>query len=89
MENALRYGNSVLLENIDENLDSFLDSVLQKEFKVVNGQQLIKFNDSEFPFNKGFELDITTKLQNPHYLPETCIKVNIVNFTVTEKGLEE
>ena len=31
---------------------------------------------------------MTTKLSNPHYLPEVCIKVTIINFTVTKSGLE-
>lgn len=29
------------------------------------------------------------QLPNPHYLPEICIKVTIINFTVTTKGLED
>jgi len=32
---------------------------------------------------------MTTKLANPHYLPEVCIKVTIINFTVTKSGLED
>jgi dynein heavy chain len=32
---------------------------------------------------------MTTKMPNPHYLPETFIKLTIINFTVTFMGLEE
>lgn len=32
---------------------------------------------------------MTTKLYNPHYLPEVCISVTLINFTVTFKGLED
>ena len=32
---------------------------------------------------------MTSKLPNPHYLPEICIKVTIINFTVTLTGLED
>ena len=32
---------------------------------------------------------MTSKLSNPHYLPEVCIKVTIINFTVTKSGLED
>ena len=31
------------------------------------------------------QLYITTKIANPHYLPEVCIKVTLINFTVTMK----
>jgi dynein heavy chain len=31
---------------------------------------------------------MTTKMPNPHYLPEVCIKVTLINFTVTMEGLE-
>jgi len=32
---------------------------------------------------------MTTKMPNPHYPPEVCIKVTLINFTVTQQGLEE
>lgn len=32
---------------------------------------------------------VTTKVPNPHYLPEIFIKTTIINFTVTFQGLEE
>ena len=28
-------------------------------------------------------------MPNPHYLPEVCIKVTIINFTVTREGLQD
>ena len=32
---------------------------------------------------------MTTKLPNPHYLPEVCIKVTLINFSVTFRGLQD
>lgn len=32
---------------------------------------------------------MTTKLSNPHFLPETCIKTTVINFSVTFQGLED
>ena len=28
---------------------------------------------------------MSTKLANPHYLPEVCIATNLINFTVTRE----
>lgn len=50
---------------------------------------LIRFGDTDVEYDSNFQLYITTKIANPHYLPEICIKVTIVNFTVTISGLEE
>ena len=32
---------------------------------------------------------MTTKLPNPHYPPEVCVKVSLLNFTITPSGLED
>jgi hypothetical protein len=34
-------------------------------------------------------LYITTRLRNPHYLPEVSVKVNLLNFMITPAGLAD
>jgi dynein heavy chain len=53
------------------------------------GVQKIKIGDNLIDFSNDFKFFVTTKLSNPHYLPEICIKVTIINFTVTPEGLED
>jgi dynein heavy chain len=89
LENAIRYGAPVLLENVQETLDPALEPILLKQIFKRGGQMLLSLGDSEVPYSDDFKFFITTKLPNPHYLPEICIKVTIVNFTVTLKGLED
>lgn len=36
-----------------------------------------------------FRFYITTKLRNPHYLPELSTKVSILNFMITYEGLND
>jgi len=40
-------------------------------------------------YNETFKFFLTTTLPNPHYSPETSVKVTILNFAITPKGLEE
>lgn len=89
VENAIRLGQPVLLENIDETLDPSLEPVLQKNIVKQAGQWSIRLGDSWIPYSFDFKFLITTKLANPHYLPEICIKVTLINFTVTPEGLED
>ena len=50
---------------------------------------LIRIGDSDVDYNDSFKMYLTTKMPNPHYLPEVCIKVNVINFTVTMEGLQD
>lgn len=48
----------------------------------------IRIGDKECEFNKNFRLILHTKLANPHYKPELQAQTTLLNFTVTEDGLE-
>lgn len=49
----------------------------------------IRLGDATVDFDEHFNLFMTTKMPNPHYIPEVCIKVTLINFTVTMSGLEQ
>ena len=89
LENAIRMGSPVMLEDVTEELDPSLEPVLQKQIYNQGGRKLIRIGDSDVDYNEDFKFYMTTKLPNPHYLPEVCIKVTIINFTVTQEGLED
>jgi dynein heavy chain len=89
LENGVRFGRWVLLENIGENLDAALEPLLlQQKFKQ-GGTEMIKIGDSTIPWNDAFRFYMTTKLTNPHYAPEVCVKVSLINFAITFVGLED
>ena len=50
---------------------------------------MIKLGDNVVPHNDTFRFFLSTKLANPHYTPEVQVKVSLLNFTITVKGLEE
>lgn len=83
VENAIKFGQSVLFENIDEELDPTLDPILEKNFILKAGIKMIKLGDNEIEFNNDFRLYFTTKLANPKYTPEIMGKTMVINYTVT------
>ncbi|XP_023013028.2 dynein heavy chain at 16F isoform X2 [Leptinotarsa decemlineata] len=89
LETAIRIGMPVLLEEVGETLDPTLGPILLKQTFIQGGRMLIRLGDSDVEYDENFRFYITTKLSNPHYLPEICIQVTIVNFTVTPSGLED
>jgi dynein heavy chain len=50
---------------------------------------MIRLGDSDIEYDKNFKLFLSTKLANPNFLPDVFIRVTVVNFTVTDQGLEE
>ena len=89
LENSIRIGNPVILEDIGEEIDPALEPILQKQVFKQGNRLMIRVGDSDIDYDPNFKFYITTKLPNPHYLPEICIKVTLINFTVTFKGLED
>merc|ERR1712060_798873 len=48
-----------------------------------------KLGDKEIILRDSFKLFMQTKLSNPHYPPEVQAETTVINFTVTEDGLED
>eukprot|EP00002_Diphylleia_rotans_P006932 TRINITY_DN1638_c0_g1_i1.p1 TRINITY_DN1638_c0_g1~~TRINITY_DN1638_c0_g1_i1.p1 ORF type:complete len:4126 (-),score=976.49 TRINITY_DN1638_c0_g1_i1:597-12974(-) len=89
LENGIRFGKAVLLENVYEELDPILDSVLKKQTFKQTGNTVIKLGDAIVPYHPDFKFYITTRLRNPHYRPEVCTKVVLLNFTLSQEGLAD
>jgi len=88
-ENALQFGKPVLLENVGEDIDPSLTPILLKQTYVKGASTYIRLGDKELDYSPAFCLYITTKLRNPHYLPEISTKVSLINFMITPEGLND
>ncbi|KAJ9454440.1 Dynein-1-beta heavy chain [Diplonema papillatum] len=88
---AICNGTPILIDDVAEVLDPALESVLLKQVYMIDGQPMINLggNDHAVKYDHNFRLYLTTKMANPHYLPDVCIKVTLINFTVTMEGLED
>ena len=49
----------------------------------------MKLGDNVIEYSRDFRFYVTTRLRNPHYLPEISVKVALLNFMITPQGLED
>ncbi|XP_012271492.1 dynein heavy chain 3, axonemal [Orussus abietinus] len=89
LENAIQLGTPVLLENVLEEVDAVLEPVLLKNVYKQRGVLYMKFGENVLEYHPDFRFYMTTRLRNPHYLPEVAVKVTLVNFMITPQGLED
>ena len=53
------------------------------------GVECIRLGDNVIEYSSDFRFYISTKLRNPHFLPELATKVALLNFMITPEGLED
>lgn len=81
LENCIQFGTPLLLENVGEELDPLLEPVLQKSTFKQQGVEYLRLGDNVIEYSHDFRLYITTRLRNPHYLPEVSVKVVLPIFS--------
>uniref|UniRef100_A0A673U890 Dynein axonemal heavy chain 3 n=1 Tax=Suricata suricatta TaxID=37032 RepID=A0A673U890_SURSU len=89
LENALQFGTPVLLENVGEELDAFIEPILLKSTFKQQGVEYMRLGENIIEYSRDFKLYITTRLRNPHYLPEVAVKVCLLNFMITPLALQD
>jgi len=89
LSNAVEAGQPVLIENLENSIDAVIQPVYSRAIIKKGKSRFIKMGDSDLALHKDFNLYLHTKLSNPHYPPEIQAECTLINFTVTEAGLED
>jgi dynein heavy chain len=86
---AVENGKPFLIENMGENVDPTLMPIIGRVSVKRGSKRFLQVGDQEVEISSNFRLYLHTKLSNPHYPPEVQAETALVNFSVTQKGLEE
>jgi dynein heavy chain len=89
LETSVTMGNPILFEDSNETFDPMLEPLLGKQIEKKGANWYIKIGDNPVDYSKDFRFYVTTKLSRPHFSPEVCVKVTMLNFMVTLEGLED
>jgi len=87
--NAIGNGKYVLFEGIQEEIDATLDPLLSRAIKKKGKVLELDLGGEPIEYDPKFKLYLMTKLTNPHFRPEIAAQCTIINFIVTESGLED
>jgi dynein heavy chain len=89
LEYCMAEGKALIVSGIEEELDPILIPVLEKQVVTKGKSKYLTVGGKQCDFNDEFILYLVTRLPNPHFTPEEQSRCTIVDFTVTQKGLEE
>ena len=86
-EVAMTEGSVLLLEDAEEEIDPVLAGLLAT--RRIRGSAATDARNAASVLHPEFRLYVTTKLSNPHFSPEVCSQVALLNFVATSDGLAD
>ena len=89
LEFCMGEGKSLIIVGVEDEIDPMFDPVLTKEIVKKGLRMYINVSDKMMDYDPRFKMYFITRLPNPNFSPELQAKTTLINFTVTQKGLEE
>merc|ERR1719399_2425862 len=82
-------GKSLIIIGVEDEIDPMMDPVMEKQFIKKGKKLFVNISDKLMDYDPKFQLYFITRLPNPSFSPELQAKTTLIDFTVTQKGLEE
>ena len=82
-------GAVCLVFNVEEQVDSLLDPVLQKKTFSAEGKTFVKIGEDNVVYNPSFRLYLTSKRQRIAFPSRLQSQLTLVNFAPVPEGLED
>ena len=87
---CMEEGKTLLIDGIENDVDNFMDPILEKNV-ITRGRnnKYIVVQEQSIQIHEDFKMFLFTRLPNPIFSPELSAKTTIIDFTVTQSGLEQ
>ena len=82
-------GKTFIVIGVEDEIDPMLDPVMEKQFIKKGKKLFVNVSDKMMDYDPKFMMYFITRLPNPSFSPELQAKTTLIDFTVTQKGLEE
>jgi dynein heavy chain len=89
LEFSMEEGKTLLVEGVVKEIDPMFDPVMEGNVIKKGRSQYILLGDKMVALDKNFRLFFITKLGNPTFSPELSAKTTVIDFSVTQRGLED
>jgi dynein heavy chain len=89
LELCMGDGKSLIIVGVEDEIDPMLDPVLEKEITKKGSRMYVNVSDKMMDYDPNFKMYFITRLPNPSFSPELQAKTTLIDFTVTQIGLEE
>jgi len=86
---AIEAGTPMMIENMPDSIEPVLGSLVSRTSIRRGNHRYVPLGAIEAELHDDFRLYLHTKLLSPEFPPEVQAETTMVNFTVTQEGLEE
>lgn len=89
---AIKFGNTVVIENVDESISSRLFPLfLYEKLRKIGNQKVnssVMMDSSVLQIDPSFKMYITSVHKNPDFGADISLLANFINFSVTIEAFE-
>jgi len=89
LEFCMAEGKTLILTGVVDEVDPILTPVLKRETSLHSGEKYVSIAGKHHEMADSFLLILVTRLAKPRISADLQAKTNLIDFTVTEQGLEE
>jgi dynein heavy chain len=88
VEEAIRSGRTVVVENVGENVGATLQSLMKRQVSKYGAQAMLTFCRKSYKLDPAFRLFVVTTLAKPHFDANVTNHVTMLNFNVNLECLQ-